>query len=163
MWYSFACDLTLISLLRFFFFLLIRRPPRSTLFPYTTLFRSWAGPTVDLLIVLTAVQTAFIRTDSSIIDAALYPWSRVRVGAVAAGLTLGGVVVLTRWWGLPGLCLGILVGRGVQTLLYPRLVRASLQGVEPERLRSTARPLAAMALEIGRASCRERGEVGVGG
>src|SRR5687768_17923286 len=25
-----------------FFFLMIRRPPRSTLFPYTTLFRSWA-------------------------------------------------------------------------------------------------------------------------
>src|SRR5438034_6990756 len=25
----------------FFFFLLIRRPPRSTLFPYTTLFRSF--------------------------------------------------------------------------------------------------------------------------
>src|SRR2546430_16015415 len=29
----------------FFFFLMIRRPPRSTLFPYTTLFRSYArGP-----------------------------------------------------------------------------------------------------------------------
>src|SRR2546428_9432281 len=27
---------------RFFFFLMIRRPPRSTLFPYTTLFRSLA-------------------------------------------------------------------------------------------------------------------------
>src|SRR2546430_16170888 len=26
-----------------FFFLMIRRPPRSTLFPYTTLFRSQAG------------------------------------------------------------------------------------------------------------------------
>src|SRR2546430_16226961 len=26
-----------------FFFLMIRRPPRSTLFPYTTLFRSHAG------------------------------------------------------------------------------------------------------------------------
>src|SRR5258705_6175243 len=25
----------------FYFFLMIRRPPRSTLFPYTTLFRSW--------------------------------------------------------------------------------------------------------------------------
>src|SRR5205814_7357430 len=24
-----------------FFFLMLRRPPRSTLFPYTTLFRSW--------------------------------------------------------------------------------------------------------------------------
>src|SRR5436190_18417442 len=23
---------------------MIRRPPRSTLFPYTTLFRSWSGP-----------------------------------------------------------------------------------------------------------------------
>src|SRR6266478_6666055 len=29
--------------LLFFFFLMIRRPPRSTLFPYTTLFRSSAG------------------------------------------------------------------------------------------------------------------------
>src|SRR6266480_4425737 len=28
------------SVLRFVFFLMIRRPPRSTLFPYTTLFRS---------------------------------------------------------------------------------------------------------------------------
>src|SRR5215207_10930542 len=28
----------------FFFFLMIRRPPRSTLFPYTTLFRSPDGP-----------------------------------------------------------------------------------------------------------------------
>src|SRR3712207_7173913 len=27
-----------------FFFLMIRRPPRSTLFPYTTLFRSLAAP-----------------------------------------------------------------------------------------------------------------------
>src|SRR2546429_474192 len=29
-----------IASLLFFFFLMIRRPPRSTLFPYTTLFRS---------------------------------------------------------------------------------------------------------------------------
>src|SRR5215216_7371813 len=28
----------------FFFFLMIRRPPRSTLFPYTTLFRSCPRP-----------------------------------------------------------------------------------------------------------------------
>src|SRR5258708_21960977 len=31
-------------LLSFFFFLMIRRPPRSTLFPYTPLFRSSALP-----------------------------------------------------------------------------------------------------------------------
>src|SRR5256885_7523132 len=39
----FILDLAYIFLL-FFFFLMIRRPPRSTLFPYTTLFRS--GPSV---------------------------------------------------------------------------------------------------------------------
>src|SRR6266700_6097587 len=31
----------------FFFFLMIRPPPRSTLFPYTTLFRSRRGPPLD--------------------------------------------------------------------------------------------------------------------
>src|SRR2546429_9516132 len=31
-----------------FFFLMIRRPPRSTLFPYTTLFRSRGRPEVEL-------------------------------------------------------------------------------------------------------------------
>src|SRR5258708_22095013 len=31
------------ALFVFFFFLMIRRPPRSTLFPYTTLFRSVFG------------------------------------------------------------------------------------------------------------------------
>src|SRR2546430_9266515 len=31
----------------FFFFLMIRRPPRSTLFPYTTLFRSSSGGEID--------------------------------------------------------------------------------------------------------------------
>src|SRR3712207_7939464 len=31
----------------FVFFLMIRRPPRSTLFPYTTLFRSFEDPIPD--------------------------------------------------------------------------------------------------------------------
>src|SRR5436853_4152436 len=34
--------LSVYACLLCFFFLMIRRPPRSTLFPYTTLFRSWA-------------------------------------------------------------------------------------------------------------------------
>src|SRR2546430_12103240 len=32
----------------FFFFLMIRRPPRSTLFPYTTLFRSTGGASANI-------------------------------------------------------------------------------------------------------------------
>src|SRR2546422_11562908 len=37
-------------LIFYFFFLMIRRPPRSTLFPYTTLFRSIALERRDLLL-----------------------------------------------------------------------------------------------------------------
>src|SRR2546421_6875050 len=37
-------DLIPTPIISLFFFLMIRRPPRSTLFPYTTLFRSTAGP-----------------------------------------------------------------------------------------------------------------------
>src|SRR5882762_158398 len=40
----------LSSYLPIFFFLMIRRPPRSTLFPYTTLFRSRAGIQIFLQI-----------------------------------------------------------------------------------------------------------------
>src|SRR3712207_8043510 len=37
-----------LSVVYLFFFLMIRRPPRSTLFPYTTLFRSEGGVSVVL-------------------------------------------------------------------------------------------------------------------
>src|SRR3989442_16027773 len=40
-----------------FFFLMIRRPPRSTLFPYTTLFRSFA-PGEGVGVVLLGVRAA---------------------------------------------------------------------------------------------------------
>src|SRR3712207_7325577 len=43
---------------RCFFFLMIRRPPRSTLFPYTTLFRSRAARALDAAIALDAAPTA---------------------------------------------------------------------------------------------------------
>src|SRR2546430_11899830 len=39
-----------VSWLFFFFFLMIRRPPRSTLFPYTTLFRSMYETKDDLIL-----------------------------------------------------------------------------------------------------------------
>src|SRR2546430_11487044 len=40
MWSKWSASTRLIRCLMAFFFLMIRRPPRSTLFPYTTLFRS---------------------------------------------------------------------------------------------------------------------------
>src|SRR5256885_17206717 len=47
MCHAFLCsESPICPLLLYFFFLMIRRPPRSTLFPYTTLFRS--GEAVDI-------------------------------------------------------------------------------------------------------------------
>src|SRR5439155_19984399 len=40
---TFLSTILPVPIISHFFFLMIRRPPRSTLFPYTTLFRSWAG------------------------------------------------------------------------------------------------------------------------
>src|SRR5258708_29796184 len=45
-----------------FFFLMIRRPPRSTLFPYTTLFRSKAIAKVGFLGFRLELQGGFVRT-----------------------------------------------------------------------------------------------------
>src|SRR2546429_9724446 len=64
----------------FFFFLMIRRPPRSTLFPYTTLFRS-------------LVYGSGEAHDPSGLDLLVDPGGRLRLpdmDAVASGV-LGGV------------------------------------------------------------------------
>ena len=43
-----------------FFFLMIRRPPRSTLFPYTTLFRSILTGDTDTLQLVSPIVTVII-------------------------------------------------------------------------------------------------------
>src|SRR5687768_17664621 len=48
-----------------YFFLMIRRPPRSTLFPYTTLFRSWRG---SRLVTTEALGHGRILRDPKVIE-----------------------------------------------------------------------------------------------
>src|SRR6266568_5704348 len=91
MWVSFS--VFLVSFSCFFFFLMIRRPPRSTLFPYTTLFRS------HIVIVL------FARLARS-------PWGlamrAVRDSEVAAGsVGLNSVVVRTAAFTLSAIVTGV--------------------------------------------------------
>src|SRR3712207_8264831 len=53
------------TILNYFFFLMIRRPPRSTLFPYTTLFRSRHEP-ADAVDV--DGEAALVRLDDAGLD-----------------------------------------------------------------------------------------------
>ena len=110
---------------------------------------NYAGGWVNLLIVLVTVQSAFIACDSYLIDAALQPARRVRVGLVAGLLTLVLTLAFTHLAGMVGLCLGILAGRATQTIGYPLLVRGCLRQSPGLSMTWLARPLAVMGLLFG--------------
>jgi O-antigen/teichoic acid export membrane protein len=110
---------------------------------------NYAGQVVNLLLVLIAAQTAFIRCDAYIIDAALQPNRRVQASAVAAVATLAFSIGLTWVGGMTGLCLGILAGRATQMLWYPVLVRQCLGRTPELSLRWLVRPVAVMAALFG--------------
>src|SRR3712207_7689159 len=50
------------------FFLMIRRPPRSTLFPYTTLFRSKSSILRDVVMFNWFVSNSLVQQDKSFIN-----------------------------------------------------------------------------------------------
>src|SRR5437016_11926240 len=52
-----------MNLLSFFFFFMIRRPPRSTLFPYTTLFRSRSLCSVSLKVCSSVMSLSISCTE----------------------------------------------------------------------------------------------------
>src|SRR2546422_3786128 len=64
----------------FFFFLMIRRPPRSTLFPYTTLFRSL--PFHFSLVALRGIQDLALRVP--LLDRPHHPAHRIELPEVLA-------------------------------------------------------------------------------
>src|SRR3712207_7686494 len=59
----------LLGVIALFFFLMIRRPPRSTLFPYTTLFRSEEGGLISLGSPgASRIPTAILQTLVNVLD-----------------------------------------------------------------------------------------------
>src|SRR5258705_11460388 len=61
------------TLALFFFFLMIRRPPRSTLFPYTTLFRSTSVQVVKVVGVLVSERSVVVILDGTSRQSASVP------------------------------------------------------------------------------------------
>src|SRR6185369_11877173 len=81
-------------------FLMIRRPPRSTLFPYTTLFRSFIGPNGAGKSTTIKILSGILRPDSGRVEVdGLTPW-KDRIRHVARiGVVFGQRTQL--WWDLP--------------------------------------------------------------
>src|SRR2546430_7289958 len=69
---------------RRFFFLMIRRPPRSTLFPYTTLFRSIGAVTKAAVSVIKEVRRQF-QADPGILKGTSKPDDGTAVDSVTVG------------------------------------------------------------------------------
>jgi O-antigen/teichoic acid export membrane protein len=113
---------------------------------------NYAGTWINFLLVLLSVQSAFIRCDAYLIDAALQPGRRVRVAIAASTASLALSFLLTHWAGMVGLCLGILAGRATQTIGYPLLVRGCLGQAGSLSLIWLARPLLIMGLLFAGAS-----------
>jgi len=108
--------------------------------------QNYAGVWPNVLLVLAAAQSTFIRNDAYVIDAALRPRLRVLVGAAAAALAIALMVLLTPRLGIVGVCLGLLGGRLTQTVAYPMIARACLgPAPRPSAAGHWVRRLAAMS------------------
>src|SRR5687767_15849304 len=69
---------------------MLRRPPRSTLFPYTTLFRSSSGPSPTTCSPSRATRAARLRRHSGG-DSMADPAARLSFVLAGIGMLLGGV------------------------------------------------------------------------
>jgi hypothetical protein len=106
----------------------------------------YAGFLVNFLITLIMVQTVFIRSDAYVIDTTLKLRGRVVVAAVAVLVFIPLAILLTWFWGIVGLCLGILGGRLVQTVSYPLLANSCLGMPKRISFRYLLRPGLVMGL-----------------
>lgn len=102
----------------------------------------YAGALVNLLIVLMVTQFALIRNDANIIDLTLDMRDKVLIGfgSTVLSMAIGGVLLYYFDSGVAGLCVGIIVGRLILTLQYPRIVGQSLQVSLQEQIVSSIRP-----------------------
>src|SRR3712207_9535322 len=98
-----------------FFFLMIRRPPRSTLFPYTTLFRSFIfsefnEPSAELFGLAFAVVILIVAFGSVLAMG-------LPVGVALFGIGLGGALVIlaSNLMEVPDFApfIGLMIGLGV--------------------------------------------------
>src|SRR5437773_1152275 len=107
---------------------------------------NYAGPVIDLLIVLVMTQTTIIRSDAFVIDSALQPRARVFVAGATVAITIALATLLTWKFGMLGLCIGVFIGRLTQSIAYSVLAHTCL-GSQPAPPPATfVRPLAVMAV-----------------
>jgi O-antigen/teichoic acid export membrane protein len=114
----------------------------------------YAGTLPNLLIVVAAMQLAFIRSDGNVIDLTLKMSQKVLLGLLSVGVSIGAAALMVGYLhqGIVGLCLGIMAGRLIISIGYPVLISKFLRTPLAGQLPSLVRPLIVTALLFGIAS-----------
>lgn len=86
----------------------------------------YAGNAVNLLLVLIAIQLLFIRNETFLIDLTLDLRYKVVAGAISTVLSIGLALLLVPVLGIIGLCIAILIGRSLLTMIYPMIINSFL-------------------------------------
>lgn len=104
---------------------------------------NYAGLATAALLAAMQVQWVLIRNDANIINMTLNLRLKNLVAIGATTLALGLSWIFVRVWdmGIPGLCLGFLIGRAVLTLSYPGIVGSVVGLTYGSQIRSAIRPL----------------------
>ncbi len=92
-------------------------------------------------------NSGLIRNDADIIDLTLDLREKVLVGLFSGGacLALGWALVQYLNWGIPGICVGFILGRSILTLAYPAIIGRFLGLSMRSQMRASIRPIATTA------------------
>jgi O-antigen/teichoic acid export membrane protein len=101
---------------------------------------NYAGSWANLAIVLLTIQFVFIQTDSAVVDSTLQVKAKAKLGMIATIVSIAIAVSLAQRFGIMGLCLGLIAGRMILTLGYPRLIHSNLGSARKLDWASVLRP-----------------------
>ena len=102
----------------------------------------FAGHVQLLLLMLTLLQLALIRSDAFVIDVTLNVRTKTLTGLVSSviSLVVASVLIGKYDMGITGLCIGLLAGRSLLTVIYPALIGRTIEHSLGQQLRSSVRP-----------------------
>ncbi len=84
--------------------------------------QQYAGKGINTLLAICTLQLVFIRHDAFLLNLALDIRKKVFVGAVSMILTIALMIILIPKYHLWGLCISLILGRGVLSVRYPKIV-----------------------------------------
>ena len=84
----------------------------------------YAGFWTNLLLVIIMVQMVFLNNESHFINITLNVRKKAILEGLSVILSIGFIMYFIKVMSLPGLCVGILIGRSLLTFSYPLIVRS---------------------------------------